>query len=69
MCEHKVINKNIDNNVPIPTVTNNNTFLLPSIVDKRYGYDPDYPINVFYLPATKPINQNVLNALANGENL
>lgn len=66
--------KNIDNNVPIPTVTNNNTFLLTEYSkDKRYGYDPDYPINVFYLSTrNETINQErFLNALAgpNGEKI
>jgi len=66
--------KNIDNNVPIATVTNNNTFLLTEYSkDKRYGYDPDYPINVFYLNTrNETINQErFLNALAgpNGEKI
>ena len=66
--------KNIDNNVPIPTLTNNNTFLLTEYSkDKRYGYDPDYPINVFYLSTrNETINQErFLNALAgpNGEKI
>jgi hypothetical protein len=66
--------KNIDNTVPVPTVTNNNTFLLTDYSkDKKYGYDPNYPINVFYLSTrNETINQErFLNALAgpNGEKI
>jgi len=41
--------KNVDDNAPIPTLTKDNTFLLTEYSkDKKYGYDPDYPVNVFY---------------------
>ena len=41
--------KNVDDNAPIPSLTPNNTFVLTEYSkDKKYGYDPDYPINVFY---------------------
>ena len=59
--------KNVDDNAPIPTLTKENTFLLTEFSkDKKYGYDPDYPINVFY-KNTKDENLNAerfLNALA-----
>ncbi len=59
--------KNVDNNAPIPTLTKDNTFLLTEYSkDKKYGYDPDYPVNVFY-QNTKNENLNAerfLNALA-----
>ena len=59
--------KNVDDNAPIPTLSSNNTFLLTEYSkDKKYGYDPDYPINVFY-KNTKDENLNAerfLNALA-----
>jgi len=41
--------KNVDDNAPIPTLTKYDTFVLTEYSqDKRYGYDKDYPINVFY---------------------
>lgn len=59
--------KNVDNNAPIPTLSKDNTFVLTEYSkDKKYGYDPDYPVNVFYLN-TKSENLNAehyLNALA-----
>ena len=66
--------KNIDNTVPIPIVTKENTFLITEYSkDKKYGYDQDYPINVFYLSTSnETINQErFLNALAgpNGEKI
>jgi hypothetical protein len=66
--------KNVDDNAPIPTLTKENTFLLTEFSkDKKYGYDPDYPINVFY-KNSKDENLNAqrfLNALAgpNGEKI
>ena len=66
--------KNVDDNAPTPTITKNNTFLLTEYSkDKKYGYDPDYPINVFY-KNTKDENLNAkrfLDALAgpNGETI
>jgi hypothetical protein len=63
--------KNIDNNAPIPAITNNNTFLITDYSkDKKYGYDPDYPINVFYQSTrNETINQErFLNALAGPTN-
>jgi hypothetical protein len=59
--------KNVDDNAPIPTLSADNTFVLTEYSkDKKYGYDPDYPINVFY-KNTKDENLNAerfLNALA-----
>jgi hypothetical protein len=59
--------KNVDDNAPIPTLSANNTFVLTAYSkDKKYGYDADYPINVFY-KNTKDENLNAerfLNALA-----
>lgn len=66
--------KNVDDNAPIPTLSANNTFVLTEYSkDKKYGYDADYPINVFY-KNTKDENLNAerfLNALAgpNGEKI
>jgi len=64
--------KNIDDTAPTPILRDNDRFLLSEYSsDKKYGYDPDYPINVFYRN-TKDENLNAtrfLNALAgpNGE--
>ena len=66
--------KNVDNTAPIPTLSKNNTFVLSaSSQDTKYGYNRDYPINVFY-QNTKDENLNAerfLNALAgpNGQKL
>lgn len=41
--------QNIDDNAPTPTLTKDNCFLVTEYTnDPKYGYDPDYPINVFY---------------------
>src|SRR5690606_32427177 len=59
--------KNIDDNAPVPKLTKENTFVLTEFSpDSRYGYDPDYPINVFYRNSKdENINQErFLNALA-----
>ncbi len=41
--------QNIDNNAPIPKLNKDGNFILHEFAtDKKYGYDPDYPINVFY---------------------
>lgn len=66
--------KNVDDNAPNPTLTKENTFLITEYSkDKKYGFDPDYPINVFY-KNTKDENINAkrfLDALAgpNGEKI
>jgi hypothetical protein len=59
--------KNVDNNAPIPVVGKNNAFIITEYSkDKRYGYDKNYPINIYY-KGTKndTINQKyLLNAFA-----
>ena len=64
--------KNVDNNAPIPKLTKNNTFVITAFSkDKKYGYDKDYPINIFYRGTKDDVinQQRFLNALAgpNGE--
>ena len=66
--------KNVDDNAPIPKLTKENTFLLTEYSkDKRYGYDKNYPINVFYRNTKDELinQQRFLNALAgpNGEKI
>jgi hypothetical protein len=59
--------QNVDENAPIPQVSRNNTFVITEYSkDAKYGYNKDYPINIFYR-STKDdsINQErFLNALA-----
>lgn len=66
--------KNTNDQAPIPVLTSKNTFVLASIsIDSKYGYDKQYPINVFYgTPKDENLNSNrFLNALAgpNGEKI
>ncbi len=66
--------KNIDDNAPTPNLLNNNTFVITEFSkDTRYGYDKDYPINVFYGGTWNETNNEYrfLNALAgpNGEKI
>lgn len=66
--------KNIDDNAPNLVLSKNNTFLIAAFSkDKKYGYNKDYPINIFYLNTKNDtINQpRFLNALAgpNGEKI
>jgi hypothetical protein len=59
--------QNIDNNAPLPQLSKNNTFVITEYSkDIKYGYDKDYPINVFYYSTkNETINQErFLNALA-----
>ena len=59
--------KNVDNHAAIPKVSASNTFILTTYSkDKKYGYDKDYPINVFYknVAAAKENQERFLNALA-----
>lgn len=59
--------KNVNENAPTPTLINNETFLiLEYSKDKKYGYDKDYPINIFYGNTEfETLNQQrFLNALA-----
>ena len=64
--------KNVNDKAPIPQLTSSNTFVLSEFSkDPKYGYHPDYPINVFYWDTKNlTINQErFLNALSgpNGE--
>lgn len=64
--------KNVDDNAPIPKLSSQNTFIITEYSkDKKYGYNQDYPINVFFKSIKNDsINQQrYLNALAgpNGE--
>ena len=66
--------KNVDDNAPTPTLLNNNTFAITEYSkDKRYGYEKDYPINVFFGGTWSETNNEYrfLNALAgpNGEKI
>lgn len=59
--------KNVDNNAPVPVVGKNNTFIITEYSkDKRYGYEKDYPINIYYRGTKNDtINQKYFfNALA-----
>ena len=59
--------KNVDNNAPDLELLNNNTFAITEYSkDKKYGYDKDYPINIFFVTIrNETINQQrFLNALA-----
>lgn len=59
--------KNVDDNAPIPKLTKENTFVITAYSkDKKYGYDMDYPINVFYRNAKEVTlnEERFLNALA-----
>lgn len=59
--------KNIDDNAPNLTLTKNNTFLITDYSqDPKYGYDADYPVNLFYKNSNgEDINAHrFLNALA-----
>ena len=65
--------KNVDDNAPIPTLKDGAFVLTGFATDKKYGYDPDYPINVFFqnVKDDKINQQRFMNALAgpNGEKL
>ena len=59
--------KNMDENDTIPRLESNNTFVITEYSkDKRYGYEKEYPINIFYSNTkNETINQQrYLNALA-----
>ncbi len=58
--------KNVDDNAPIPKLLGNVFVISNYSTDPKYGYDQNYPINVFYL-SSKDENLNpsrFLNALA-----
>lgn len=59
--------KNMDDNAPIPRLESNNTFVITEYSkDQKYGYEKEYPINLFYSNTkNETINQQrYLNALA-----
>ncbi|REG99770.1 2-dehydro-3-deoxyphosphooctonate aldolase [Flavobacterium aquicola] len=58
--------KNVDNSAPVPVVKNNAFVITAYSKDKKYGYNKDYPINIFYRGTKNDsINQKYfLNALA-----
>lgn len=59
--------KNIDDNAPDLQLVDNKTFYISEFnTDRKYGYDKDYPINIFYESTrNQTINQQrFLNALA-----
>jgi hypothetical protein len=59
--------KNIDNDAPDLQLVENNTFYISEFSkDKKYGYNKDYPINIFFESTrNETINQlRFLNALA-----
>lgn len=59
--------QNIDDNAPTLQLTQQNTFVITEFsTDKKYGYNKDYPINVFFYNTSNTfINQErFINALA-----
>ncbi|WP_348799679.1 2-dehydro-3-deoxyphosphooctonate aldolase [Flavobacterium adhaerens] len=58
--------KNVDNTAPSPIVKNGAFVITTYSKDKKYGYDKDYPINIYYRGTKNDtINQKYfLNALA-----
>lgn len=58
--------KNVDDSAPDLVLTPNNTFDIKLFsTDKKYGYDKDYPINIFFQTSKSEVNQErFLNALA-----
>lgn len=59
--------KNVDDNAPIPRLSKDNTFVITEYSkDKKYGYNKDYPINIFYYNTyNEQLNEErFLNALA-----
>lgn len=66
--------KNVDDNAPDLVLGKNNTFVISLFSkDKKYGYDPDYPVNIFFRNTKDEAANEVrfLNALAgpNGETI
>ncbi|MCV9931629.1 2-dehydro-3-deoxyphosphooctonate aldolase [Flavobacterium sp. LS1R47] len=66
--------KNVDDNAPNLTLNKDNTFIITAYSkDKKYGYDKDYPVNIFYRTSKDEVinQQRFLNALAgpNGEKI
>lgn len=43
--------KNIDDTVPAPALSKEKTFIITETsIDKKYGYNQDYPVNLGFLP-------------------
>ncbi|MDI1317362.1 2-dehydro-3-deoxyphosphooctonate aldolase [Flavobacterium sp.] len=66
--------KNVDDSAPVPMLLNESTFVITEYSkDKKFGFDPDYPVNVFFKDANdENLNaKRFLNALAgpNGEKI
>ncbi len=66
--------KNVDKNAPDLVLTPSNTFVLAGVSqDKKYGYNKNYPVNIFFQGTRdEVVNQpRYLNALAgpNGEKI
>ncbi len=66
--------KNVDDNAPDLVLKRDNTFVITQFAkDKKYGYDPDYPVNIFFQNTNnETLNETrFLNALAgpNGEKI
>lgn len=66
--------KNVDDKAPNLQITKENTFVITAYSeDKKYGYDKDYPINIFYRTTQNEDDnqQRFLNALSgpNGEKI
>jgi hypothetical protein len=58
--------RNVNENAPIPQLTANNTFVIKAFSkDAKYGYNPDYPINIFFRTTKDEVinQQRYLNAL------
>lgn len=59
--------KNVDDNAPDLVLKRDNTFVITQFAkDKKYGYDPDYPVNLFFQNTnSETLNESrFLNALA-----
>ncbi|WP_366183148.1 2-dehydro-3-deoxyphosphooctonate aldolase [Flavobacterium ovatum] len=59
--------KNVDDNAPTPQLGSYNTFIISEYSkDKKYGYEEDYPVNVFFMNTYNDTINAVrfLNALA-----
>lgn len=59
--------KNVDDNAPNLKLSPDNTFVITQYSkNEKYGYDKDYPINVFYRNTKDEVinQQRFLNALA-----
>jgi hypothetical protein len=58
--------KNVDDSAPDLVLKGDNTFEIKQFsTDKKYGYNKDYPVNIFYKTSNTDANQErFLNALA-----